>query len=186
MTMILADEKALERLNSENNLANRFARSVKAARGADNVKYKHTHYLPTYRRGHAESKDNLPVETRNEIAIRARSGMETQEEIAADYGISQQNVSAIATGKTSSEPEVVGKALDKIRDKALDRLLASLGFLTDDKLSGCDAKDLSQIAANVSRVVEKTTPKVDEGSKVQVVVYAPQVRQEEKYKIIEV
>jgi hypothetical protein len=64
--------------------------------------------------------------------------------------------------------------------------MTTLGLITDDKLSGCSAKDLSVIASNMGRVVEKTLPKAEAPDRLTLIVYSPQVRSENSYASVDV
>jgi hypothetical protein len=64
--------------------------------------------------------------------------------------------------------------------------MASLGLLTDDKLTGCSAKDLSTIASNMGRVVEKIQDKVETPDNINFIIYSPELKQERAFKTIEV
>lgn len=177
--MILSESVALDRLNSEENLVNRFSLTPTK----DNVTV-----MPLGRGGKESGFKNFPQYTRNLIAVMTRSGQMNQVEAAAAFGTSQQNVSKIENGLTKSVDEkAVESLLAPIRDVALERLQASLGLITDDKLANCKAIDLSNIASNLSRVVDKTLPRTREGgTNVQVVVFSPETRREENYRSIEV
>ncbi len=168
--MILTKEQAEERLKNENNLANRFSSGK---------------IIELPRKGKREGEGNLTVLERTEIASRARLG-EKQEVLAAEFNTSKMNVSFIERGKTKGiDEEKVEQQVNAVKDKALERLMKSLGLLDDDKLSKCSAKDLSVIASNMGRVYEKTTSQ-REASPTQVIIYAPQLRDENRFKTIEV
>jgi predicted transcriptional regulator len=173
--MLLTEEQANERLNSEKNLANRFSRSDEG-RIEERV---------INRPGKEQGLGNLSPEAKNEIAIRSRLG-ESQVALANEFGVTQPTVSYIERGKTKTDEEKVESAINQVRDKALERLMHSLGLITDDKLSGCSAKDLSTIASNMSRVVEKTIPRAEVDNKINLVIYAPELRQEKSFKTIEI
>jgi transcriptional regulator with XRE-family HTH domain len=134
----------------------------------------------------------LPTEKRTEIAIAARtSGLsggpkETQQEIAERFGISRQGVAHIKEGAGTVDNKAVEQAIESARNKALDRLMASLGLLTDDKLSGCSARDISSIAANMSRVVEKTMPDRDRMGNINLVIYSPELKTEKSFEVVEI
>jgi hypothetical protein len=70
------------------------------------------------------------------------------------------------------------------RDRAVDKLLSAIGLITDEKMDKCKAPELSRIAADMSRVVEKTAPK-QVNSGVQVLVYAPTIKKEENYEVVQ-
>ncbi len=168
--MILTKEQAEERLKNENNLANRFS----SGKVID---------LP--RKGKKKDEGNLTEIERNEIAVRARLG-ESQQVLAEEFDTRPANISHIKLGKTKGiDEEKVEQQVNAVKDKALERLMKSLGLLDDDKLSKCSAKDLSVIASNMGRVYEKTTSQ-REASPTQVIIYAPQLRDENRFKTIEV
>lgn len=142
--------------------------------------------VPISRPGRAPLVQNLTEENRTEIAIRARSG-ESQTALAKEFNVSQPAISYIERGDAKGVDEAqVEKQLSTVRDKALDRLMSSLGLLTDDKLSGCAAPELSSIAANMSRIIEKTIPKINEGTSINLVIYSPELRKESGFKTLEI
>ena len=167
--MLLTEEQLEERLNSENNLANRFS-------GGQVVT------LP--RRGKKEGERDLTVEERTEIATRARLG-EGQKFLAKEFRVDQATISRIENGKSRINESEVESRIEKVRDLALERLMTSLGFMTNDKLEKCSAKDLSTIAANMSRAVEKTGPR-EGNNNTQVIIYAPEIRKETSFKVVEI
>jgi len=94
-----------------------------------------------------------------------------------------------ASALHSRNPEVVSaveRTTTRIRDLALDKLMASLGIINDETLFNCTAKDASTVARNLAGVVEKLSPKDAATSGVTLVVYAPQQRQETHYETIDV
>jgi transcriptional regulator with XRE-family HTH domain len=128
----------------------------------------------------------LSKQERTEITIAAStSGLfgeakETQREIAARHGISQIAVAKIKAGEGARDEVAVERALEEARSRAVDRLMASLGLLTDEKISGLDARGISQVAANMARVVEKTTPQAVNQNTISIIV-APQIRNEDSF-----
>lgn len=185
--MFLTEEQLDARLKSESNLANRFSRpdsSGSTQQPQEEVKVPEVieKQIPHIGR----TTISIPIPVRTEIAIRARLG-ERQETLAQEFGTCQENVSNIKNGKIQGVNEAeVSETISKVRDKALDRLMTSLGLLTDDKLSGCSAKDLSVIASNMGRVVEKTLPKSEAPDRVMLVVYTPEIKPEKNYNSVEV
>lgn len=167
--MLLTEEQLEERLKSENNLANRFS-------GGQVVT------LP--RRGKKDGERDLTVEERTEIATRARIGIDPKE-IASEFNTTVGNVSSIKHGNARINESEVESRIEKVRDLALERLMTSLGFMTNDKLEKCSAKDLSTIAANMSRAVEKTGPR-EGNNNTQVIIYAPEIRKETSFKVVEI
>ncbi len=115
--------------------------------------------------------------------------------IADAFGVSQQAVSAYKHGKTSPSgppnPELVEKVRDKteeIHDRALDKLMDTLGLITTEKLTNCEVKDLVRVATGLSQVAANTSKRTESGSgsAVSVVFYAPVQRQEDRYKTLDV
>jgi hypothetical protein len=182
--MFLNEQKARARLESEKNLANRFSASgfsVVEKKLEPQIVEKEIK-LP----GNIESRGNLTKEDRTVIAIRSRTG-ENQKSLAREFGVTQANVGVIERGKTQGiDEEKVNKVINEVKDRALNRLMASLGLLDDDKLSGCSAKDLSIIASNMGRVVEKVSPKTDAPDNINFIIYSPELKKEKAYEVVEV
>ena len=173
--MFLTKEQAEKRLSSENNLANRFNSSQVEIT-------EKVIQLP----GKKPGSINLEKEVRNEIAIRARLG-ETQVSLAKEFKVITPTVSSIERGKVKGiDEDKVEKAINEVRDRALDRLMHSLGLITDDKLSGCSAKDLSVIASNMGRVVEKVTPKTEGPDNINFIIYSPELKKEQAFDVVEI
>lgn len=122
------------------------------------------------------------------------------EQNAADLtGASQSQVNSYKRGFNSSGKRHHNPALDneiqdslgKVRDAAIDRMLASMGLITDDKLKSVSkATDLATIAGTLSKVAQIGIPKesrdANSGPNVQVVVYAPAIKEEKTYEMVEV
>jgi transcriptional regulator with XRE-family HTH domain len=187
--MLLTEDQAQERLNSSNNLANRFSNGKvveveESENGTESEEIRIQEIL--LKRPKRTGVAGLSVEQRDEIALRARAG-EHQSSLAEEFGISQPNVSYIESGKTKGISEdKVNKQVAAVQDKALQRLMSALNLLDEDKLSGCSAKDLSTIASNMGRVVEKTLPKTPETDRINLVIYAPELKPEKSYKTVEI
>ena len=201
--MILSEDAAKARLGSPNNLANRFRRSapsecvVPVAAETPNedselapsdfavVKSDVTIEKMT-RPGNPGYR--LPVEMKNVIATLSRSGV-PQKALAEAFDTTQAEVSQIERGKVKSVDEsIVEKKLFSVRESALDRLTQAVMGITDDKMSNVKATDLSNIAKNLAFVVERTAPRQDlpGGSAAQIIIYAPSLRDENSYKVVEV
>ena len=141
-------------------------------------------------RGRTKGAKNIPDFLRPIIgaSVTFSGNRETQEA----FGIgSSASTFSMQHGKTSPEgklqPELKSKVeqiVGKVQETAAEKLMSALGFITDEKLENAKATDLSSIAANMSRVIEKTTEK-KENVAAQIVIYAPSLRTEEKYEIIE-
>lgn len=166
--MELSQDQALARLSNPDNLAAKFSRGLDS---------------PSIINRQNITKRFIPPDIRNAVALRAISG-ENQPALAAEFGITQGEVSALKTGKVKSDVDLKSH-LDDARDLALQRLLSTLGFIDEDKLSRASLKDLSTVAASMSKVVDKTMPQNKEGN-VTLVVYAPEIKSESTFRVVEV
>lgn len=196
--MFLTNEQAEVRLSSEKNLANRFnsgnnSNPVRAINNRNNtgalVPDEKPEVIITEKVISLPGKNriNLTKEERTNIAIDARSGANSQTNIARANNLQLLTVNNIASGKTKGiDEERVTRVIGEAKDLALSRLMSSLGLLTDDKLSGCSAKDLSTIASNMGRVVEKIQDKVQAPDNINFIIYAPELKQERAYDRVEV
>lgn len=147
--------------------------------------------LPKMGRG---SKAETPESLRNLIAGDSLNGNGTAKEIANAYGVSQSSVNAYAGAATSTDRMVAGRLDEKLLENnrkigrtAQVKLSKAIQHITDEKLQAAKATDLSSIAANMARVVEKTTPKVLEGvTNNNIIFYSPQQIRPENYEVIDV
>lgn len=117
----------------------------------------------------------------------------TKTEIAREYGVQVSTVSDITNGTRrvedsprSVDKKVIDEQLDEVREKAIERLMAGLGQLTEDKVSAHNAKDISVICANMARVVQQTIPQEKAAQQINLVVYTPELRTEKSFEIVEV
>lgn len=116
-------------------------------------------------------------------------------------GVSVGYASSLGNGKVSHKDgneefknqldKRLGKIIEKSQEVAAERLLSSLGLITDDKLVNASAKDLSTISANLSKVSLNLKPSQDKnsnlnGPKVNIVLFQPKIAKEEEFNIIEV
>jgi hypothetical protein len=135
-----------------------------------------------------------PESLRRLIANDALDGMPAKE-ISQAYNVSESSVSAYKNGATSTSSydkpatglgEFVDAKRDRIKNKAQNKLLLALKHITEDKLKDAKVIELSTIAANMSRVVEKTTPKTESVINNNIVFYSPQQIGKENYEAIDV
>ena len=213
--MFLTNEQANARLNSEKNLALRFGKSEQLnprsqevpARAIDPdareaIDAREDAKDPESLSGlpqvthtitekviplNGKNRINLTRDERTEIAIQTRTGASSQTVVAQEHNINLLTVNNIHQGKTKGIDEArVKEVTDSVRDHALDRLMASLGLLTDDKLSGCSAKDLSVIASNMGRVFDKIRDKVETPDNINFIIYSTELKQERAYDVIDI
>jgi len=152
--MVIDNEELQRRLRSPKNIANLIDKSY-----------------------HCTKPNGSTPRQRAPVLVRATAGALAKQtsvkEVSETFNLSP-NVVREATHSTNPEVrERVDTALDRVRELALDKLMESLGLLTEDKVKKSTARDISVIAANMSRVVENVTPK-QVGGNVQLILYAPQ------------
>ncbi len=123
----------------------------------------------------------------------ATEGLKSAMQLADGLGISQPTLSTYARGEVS--PGVTNTDLTahinnrktKISKRALNKLNMALNHIDEQKLLGCDAKELSSVAKDMAHVVNAMSPKDSESAKtepVQFHFYAPQVRNENHYETV--
>ena len=199
--MLLTTEQATERLNSKNNLANRF--SAAARSGEVNVgavveveiesipETKETPQsqvieLTAKRQGKHSGVHFLDREMRTEIAFRARAG-ENQIPLAKEYGVDQSHVAKLELGQCKGiDEEAIEQRLNQIKDTALLKLMGTMNLITEEKLESCGAQALSAIAGNFAKVIEKISPKDKASQQTNIIIYQPELRKESSFQTVEI
>ena len=180
--MELTKEQAEERLNSPSNLANRIA---SFRQGKKLVLDEESNVLA------ARSGRNLPRlsrDTKAEIVRRATSGLETQQQIAEAFSLTQGQISLMKSGaeaNASSNEKNLIKVENEAKAVAIDKMMLAMNLISPDKLQELKARDLAAIASSLSNV----SSGFSKGSNVplvNLVVYAPEVRGEDSFKIVEI
>ena len=103
----------------------------------------------------------------------------------ADKIVAGESAASISDTGSAFPPSAEEKPLSKIREMALDKLVAALKNITDDKIESANLRDLGNIASNISRVVEKLSPR-DENRQATVIIYAPGQKSEKDYDSVDV
>jgi transcriptional regulator with XRE-family HTH domain len=106
---------------------------------------------------------------------------EKTSEVASEFGITPSQVIA---AKNSKDPKVssgITRSIEKVQELAIDKMMLALGLMSADKMEGTPLKDLSIIAANMGRIIEKTRIH-EEDERVQLIIYAPEPRTPRSYK----
>lgn len=153
--------------------------------------------IPMDKKGRPDGCIETPESLRKLIAGDAIDGVATTKQIAEAYGVSQSSVNAYKGDSTSTDrmvAKVVDDDLKRHNDKKRERInnLAqrvtkrALEHITDEKLLSSKATDLSQIAANAARVIDKTAPK-EAAIAVQnnIHFYSPQQIRKENYEVVD-
>lgn len=149
----------------------------------------------TIEHGRGLGKKEVPIEIRKLAASEALAGVSV-EEIRTSYNISPSSISAYKNGANSTtsyhKPDAdLKKNNDNVRvilsERAEGVALEAIGLLTVEKLADCKARDLSGIAKDMSGVMANIRDNgSNNGTKVQVLIYQPQIKSEEDFNVIEV
>lgn len=172
--MNIDTKEALRRLNSPSNLVNSMNRVSHVTLGNPH-------------RGRS-----VPEFLRDTIGALASTSSQTQQEIGTAFGVSQEAVSTFKSGKIGGRPanEARKAKLEErtaqIKDTALLKLMQSLNLIDDSKLEDLDAKGLSQVACNMSKVVNSLTEQEQVTQPVNIIVYSPETKNESRYRVVDV
>lgn len=183
--MFVNESEAIERLNSKDNLVNKLKSSsvseveseviVEEEIQESNIEIRDLHP------GRTGSKLNPMMRTLLvETAILGGS----QTRAAQAFGVTQPNVSALISKGKDIDRDRVKDSVSSAHSKALDVMLSSIELIQNKLPDVKKATDLSKIAADMGRVIEKTTPKESATTNVRVVVMAPMMREERDYEEI--
>lgn len=140
------------------------------------------------------SSNRLSRETKVLAGVLAK--VDTQENVAAALGTSQETVSNIINGKGKQNAELQSditaaskEVREKVSGKAIDILMSSLNVV-DSKLSKENALAASAIAKNMVHIVDRMTPnRAAEGNfspRILINIHGSKQRDEADYDAIEV
>lgn len=117
----------------------------------------------------------------------------SEREVAEIFNISITTVNSIKNGtRDKNESPSVKKYREEKREEASDhamqKMMETLGLIDNSKLENCNAKELSSIANNMSKIVSNLRKKdeVGDASRTNIQIYMPTQRTEESFKVIEV
>ena len=198
--MILTKEQAEKRVSSENNIVNQLENRITTEiKVIDKNKGNNQVGKPGVR--------NLTQEERVEVATLANL---TGDEVASHvFGISEghanslknysvntssfrgENIRKTDTDLQAKVEERLEKTKFNIQEIAAEKLLKAFNCLNDDKLQNCSAKEVAQIASQVSQVVRNlsTSSQKNNGNtnnNVRIILQQPKVSREEHFETIEV
>lgn len=167
--MEISQAELERRLNSSKNLANVINRPAQNGNNAKIAPIK------------KETPKHIDSTTRTVAAILANSG---DRQAAKDLGLSSTQIkSAQNSNKIQNK---VSAGTERVRELALDKLMSALGLMTDKKFENANLRELSGVARDMSRVVESTTEKVVQDSRLQIIIQAPPQKTEDHYKTLDV
>ena len=163
-------DKALERVKSPDNLVNKL------------IERRKTEVSIEHRKMTGENSQRFPPMIQKLAMETAR--VTTQENAAATFGMTQENISYLENANTPKARAArldVERSTNGVHSLALDAMLESISLLKPKLQGVIKATDLSTIAANLGRVVEKTTPKIEQQNNIKVVLFQPVMKGEESY-----
>ena len=170
--MLIELEQAAERLESPDNIVNRLD------------------IQPIPKGGNPYGRHGRPFEEK--VNAGALAHIKTSREVAEETGYSARQVRSLkiaSPDQSTIDKELasaIDQKLDQCRDKALDRLMESLGLLNDEKMEKCNAKDLSAVAANMSKVASNSSRAGVAGNQFNVVIYAPRQKELKEFDCVDV
>lgn len=148
--------------------------------------------------GRSKGDTNVPESLRQIIGETAiEDGRQAALELAESFGISPSSVSAYTNGANSTSSyhrpdeklnDANNAARAKIALKAQKKLKMTLRHLTEDKLIGADAREISGVAKDMATIYDKMQPKSDprDVSQVNFILYQPPMKKIEDYDIVDV
>lgn len=150
-------------------------------------------------KGRKEGDNEVPDSLRKIIGEEHElNGRQSALQLASDFGISKQSVSAYANGSTSTKsydkrPNLphINNAKERVQNHARAKLTKALNHLTSEKLASAKAVDLATIAKSMSGIVKDMEPEpILNGPGTQginsptYVFYAPQIKTENHYETV--
>ncbi len=187
--MVITPEEMNRRLNSGKNLQNKLNNKTSMPAFEFPIPDATASVEPQVKVIEIPTKTNAPQikddVLRSVIGSLASQG-ESVKQIAKDFNVTPNQV---ISAKNSPKPEIkdaIRDSMSRVKELALDKLMLSLNLMTPDKFDAADLKTLSIVSSNMSRVIDKLTPRDANSSNTQLIVYAPQMKDESKYKVIDV
>jgi hypothetical protein len=146
--------------------------------------------------GRHSEVNNIPSSLRKVLGEEAAiNGIQSAMQLANSLGgISQPSLSTYARGESSPGKtntqllEHINGRKTKISSRALNKLNLAMSLIDEQKLLGCDAKELSSVAKDMAVVAKAMEPTVKEDEKkdpIQFHFYAPQIRNEAHYEVVQ-
>jgi Holliday junction resolvasome RuvABC endonuclease subunit len=164
--MIITEAEMHRRLNSSKNLIN----SLPPARpSAVRIEHQPMH----------KNTPTAPAELKAVAATLVALG-EKSVDVQSALGLSAKQV------YSAKNSEAVKNTVDRVRELALDKMLIAMDLMSEEKFANANLKDLSSVAANLSRVVEKTSPRENAGTHVQFIIHSPQAKNLSQYQVVDV
>ena len=181
--MLITKDQMEQRLSSPDNLANQLCSR------SHSMKVEHLNRGGEKVRG----QEKLTYTNEERALVGAVTRLTTIKDSVRAFGVGKTSAHLWSQGRTANhygEPierpelkQAIEGRLGIVRDKALDKLLDTLGVLKTEKVEQCNPVQISSIAANLSTVVTKTMPSNVNISGSNVVLYAPRQRKIEDFDV---
>lgn len=148
--------------------------------------------LTMKRVGRHNDVNNVPMSLRKVLSEEhAVNGFQNAKKLADSLGgLSQPTLSTYGRGQVSNGQSnddmlnYLNGRKTKISKRALNKLNLALSLIDEDKMLGCDVKELSSVAKDMAIVAKQMEPSVKEDEKkdpVQFHFYSPTIKQENHY-----
>lgn len=151
--------------------------------------------IVTYKElGRGSNTKNLPEAVRK-IASEALLEGARAKQVCEALDISPASAAAYKNGAHSTatydKPNIElkshnEKVKERINGRASNVMLKALKHITEDKMRESKPTDLSQIAANMARVIEKTAPKESIAAQTNIIFYTPKQISSSSFEVIDV
>lgn len=175
--MILTEQEVMARLGSEKNLLNKIEKLLPKKVDLNSPIPRGTG-LP----------NSIPMKIKTTAAILTRMGQSTTT-TGNQLGMSRDYALKIKSGTAYLPEENIDLKLKAIQETAIAKITSVFDKITDEKIDKSTAKDLSTIARNLMSIgTFDRIPGADRVNSVQapqVLVYAPTVKTENNYTIVD-
>jgi hypothetical protein len=201
--MFITDDEISSRLKQDENLALRVPetprRQITDLREREEIRHEdsdddNTTIVPLHNGGRRPGDKNIPESLRSVIGAVAR--LDTLENTADAFGISKHHafelkhgMNSTAQGQDETLVKDINDKLAKPHQLAVDKLVEALTAVDIGRVNKAKPKEVAQVAGILANIAEKTSPiKRDEEDKfgMQLIVYAPSIKQENKYDSVHV
>jgi hypothetical protein len=144
--------------------------------------------------GRPSEKENTPESVRNVIAEERINGTPSKE-LARLFNVGDQIPYAYSKGahsqssyhdRNTSVAKHIKSVQERISSRAAKRINFAFDALTPEKIAEEDARSIAGIAKDMSAIIKNMTPEVKVDNNVQFVVFAPRMKDEQDYQVIEV
>jgi hypothetical protein len=129
---------------------------------------------------------NIPDSLRAVIGFNAH--FEKAEDVAASFGVAPITAHLAKESRGHEESrDKIQTALGAVKDQALAKMLVAMGAIKVESIKKMKPFAALRMAKGLAEIVDKTSEKAPPQTENNVVIYAPQVRQENTYeKVVEI